>query len=102
MGHYGEDIDEDKVTQASPRVFETLACGGFQIVDSKKDVVALFNSGEHLVCFKKICEVKGLVKEYLGNHQKRMEIANKGRNEVIAKHTWVHRIEEMLKAIGKS
>ncbi len=101
MGHYGTDIDEDKITQASPRVFETLACGSFQIVDSKKDVVALFNSGEHLVCFKKICEVKKLVKEYLDNPQKCKKIANKGRNEVLAKHTWVHRIEEMLKAIGK-
>ncbi|MBS1259303.1 MAG: hypothetical protein MAG551_02372 [Candidatus Scalindua arabica] len=100
MGHYGTDIDEDKVTQASPRVFETLACGSFQIVDAKKDVVTLFNSGEHLVCFKKVLEVKGLVKEYLGNQQKRKEIANSGRNEVLAKHTWVHRIEEMLAAVG--
>ena len=101
MGHYGLDIDEDKVTQASPRVFETLACGSFQIVDSKKDIVSLFNSGEHLVCFNKICEVKGLVKEYLDNHQRRKEISNKGRNEVLAKHTWAHRIEEILKVIGK-
>ena len=101
MGRYSTDVDEVKITQASPRVFETLSCGSFQIVDSKKDVVSLFNSGEHLVCFKKICEVKDLVKEYLGNHQKREEIANNGRKEVLAKHTWVHRIEEILKAIGK-
>ncbi len=102
MGHYGLDIDEDKITQASPRVFETMACGCFQMVDSKKDIVTLFNSGEHLVCFKKICEAKELVKEYLGNHQKRKEIASRGHNEVITKHTWAHRIEEMLKAIEKS
>lgn len=101
MGHYGLNIEADKITQASPRVFETMSCGSFQMVDAKKDITALFNSGEHLVCFNKICEAKELIKEYLGNHQKRKEIAIKGRNEVLAKHTWAHRIEEMLKAIGK-
>ena len=102
MGHYGEDIDEDKVYQASPRVFETLGCGSFQMVDAKKDVVTLFKSGEHLVCFKKIGEAKELAKYYLGHPQERKEIAQKGRSEVLAKHTYVHRIEELLKAIGKS
>mgnify|MGYP001211412947 FL=1 len=101
MGHYGEDIDENKVYQASPRVFETLGCGSFQMVDAKKDVVTLFKSGEHLVCFKKIGEVKELVKYYLDHPQEREEIAQKGRSEVLAKHTYAHRIEELLKAIGK-
>jgi spore maturation protein CgeB len=101
MGSYGGEADEDKIYQASPRVFETLCCGSFQIVDEKRDVVALFNPGEHLVCFKEIHEVKELVKYYLNHPQERKEIANKGHNEVLAKHTWAHRIEEMLKAIGK-
>ncbi|ODS31692.1 MAG: glycosyltransferase [Candidatus Scalindua rubra] len=101
MGHYGEDIDEDKVYQASPRVFETLACGSFQIVDAKKDVVTLFKSGEHLVCFKEIGEVKELVRYYLNHHQERNEIAQKGYNEALEKHTYVHRVKDLLIAIGK-
>jgi spore maturation protein CgeB len=102
MGHYGEDIDENKVYQASPRVFETLGCGSFQMVDGKRDVLALFESGEHLVCFKEISEVKELVKYYLDHPQEREEIAQKGHSEVLAKHTYVHRIEELLKAIGEA
>jgi Uncharacterized protein conserved in bacteria len=101
MGHYGEDIDENRVYQASPRVFETLACDSFQIVDAKRDVLALFKSGEHLVCFKKIHEAKELVKYYLNHPQERKEIAQKGYREVLEKHTYVHRIKELLKAIGK-
>lgn len=101
MGHYGEDIDEDKIYQASPRVFETLGCGSFQLVDGKKDVLTLFKSGEHLVCFKKIGEAGKLVEYYLHHPRQRNEIAQKGREEVLAKHTYVHRIEELLKAIGK-
>ena len=102
MGYYGENIKEEKVYQASPRVFETLACGSFQIVDAKRDVSALFKSGEHLVCFKKINEVKELVKYYLNHPQERREIAQKGLREVLKKHTYVHRIEEMLAAVGRS
>jgi spore maturation protein CgeB len=72
------------------------------MVDAKKDVVTLFKSGEHLVCFKEIGEVKELVKYYLDHPQERKEIAQKGRSEVLGKHTYVHRIEELLKAIEKS
>ena len=101
MGSYGREADEDKIYQASPRVFETLGCGSFQIVDGKRDVSTLFNSGEHLVCFKKIGEARKLVEYYLHHPQERKEIAQKGHNEILAKHTYVHRIEELLKAIGK-
>lgn len=102
MGHYGENIAEDRVYQASPRVFETLACGSFQMVDAKRDVVTLFKSGEHLVCFKETGEVKDLVRYYLKHPQERKKIARQGYNEVLEKHTYVHRIKELLKAIGKS
>lgn len=101
MGHYGENIDEDKVYQASPRVFETLACGRFQIVDAKRDVLTLFKSGKHLVCFKKMREVKELVKYYLNHPQERKKIARNGHREVLEKHTYAHRIKELLQAIGK-
>lgn len=101
MGNYGENIKEENVYQASPRVFETLACGSFQVVDAKKDVLALFQSGEHLVCFNKIHEVKDLVKYYLNHPQERSKIAQKGHREVLEKHTYVHRIKELLKAVGK-
>ncbi len=101
MGNYGENIKEEKVYQASPRVFETLGCGSFQIVDGKRDVLSLLKSGEHLVCFKKIHEVKEMVKYYLNHPQERQKIAQKGHREVLDKHTYVHRIKELLKAIGK-
>ncbi len=45
-------------------------------------------------------EVKELVKYYLNHPLERKEIAQKGHNEALAKHTYVHRIEELLKAIG--
>jgi spore maturation protein CgeB len=102
MGHYGQEIGEDNVTQASPRVFETLGCGSFQIVDAKKDVIALFKQGKHLDCFKKIGEVKELVKYYLSHPQERKEIAQKGHSEVLRNHTYTHRIKELLRAIDKS
>jgi spore maturation protein CgeB len=101
MGSYGGEAAEDKIYQASPRVFETMGCRSFQIVDAKKDVLTLFKPGEHLVCFNKIHGAKDLVKYYLNHHQERREIAQKGHREVLEKHTYVHRIKELLKTIGK-
>lgn len=50
---------------------------------------------------RKIGEVKELIKYYLNHPQERKEIAQKGHSEVLEKHTYAHRINELLKAIGK-
>jgi len=82
--------------QASPRIFEALACGGFVISDDQKDVFSLFKEGEHLARFIDSDDLIEKIAYYLDNRTKRREIALRGMKEVLDKHTYVHRIETLL------
>lgn len=86
--------------QAGPRLFEALACGAFVICDGQKDARALFKDGEHLVFFDSTVELKEKIKYYLNRPVERQRIAASGRSEVLAKHTYRHRVEELLARIS--
>jgi spore maturation protein CgeB len=97
--HYQNPEKRFPVYQASPRVFEAMACGAFVIVDNQKDVFLLFKDGVHLVRFDEPDYLVSKVSYYLDHTEERKKIADRGREEVIKNHTYVHRIEKLLSLI---
>lgn len=85
--------------QASPRVFEIMACGGFQVVDNQPDVLRLFTDKEQLVVFNDNAQLKKIVRYYLSHDDERFEIAKRGYESVIKWHTYKQRINEMVDII---
>ncbi len=85
--------------QASPRIYEVLACQGFLLVDDQKDVKQLFDDGKHLVIFNNAKDLIEKIVHYLHHPEQRQKIAQQGHEEVIRKHTYLHRIREMLSVI---
>ena len=69
-------------------------------MDEKADVLALFKNGQHLDSYKDPDEAVKQTDFYLRNSEKRNAIAEAGRKEVLKKHTYRHRIEEMLSIIN--
>ncbi len=94
--HYQDPQGRVLVHQASPRVFEALACGAFVISDDQKDVFSIFNDGEHLVRFKTSEDLIKKIKYYFAHPLERRKIAEKGRRTVLEKHTYEHRIQSLL------
>jgi len=85
--------------QASPKVYEALACKRFVLVDRQKDVFSLFNDKEHLVSFENTRDLIEKITYYLKNKKEREKIASEGYKEVLKKHTYVHRIKNLLSVI---
>jgi spore maturation protein CgeB len=94
--HYHDPSGRYPVYQASPRVFEAMACGAFVLCDRQRDVLALFRDGEHLACFSDGDDLAVKVRYYLEHPGERQAIARKGREEVLANHTYVHRLHELI------
>ena len=94
--HYKDPEGRIPCHQASPRVYEALACGAFLIVDDQRDFMSLFKSGEELVVFEDIKDLRNKIVYYLNNRKEREKIKRKGRKIVLSKHTYRHRIQEML------
>ncbi|MFO7870636.1 MAG: glycosyltransferase [Kiritimatiellia bacterium] len=87
--------------QASPKVYEALACGAFVLADDQKDVFRLFEDGTHLVRFTNGNELKEAVDYYAHRPEERKRIAEAGRAEVLAKHTYAHRMRRLIKTLNE-
>jgi spore maturation protein CgeB len=82
--------------QASPKVYETLACGGLAVVDAQEDVFTLFEDGHHLVRFENPDDLAAKIEGCLARPERCDAIARNGREEVLAKHTYRHRVQSLL------
>ena len=85
--------------QASPRVYEILACGGFLLCDDQPDVRTLFEDGKDLVIFRDPDDLRQKVRHYLAHPEERRAIAGRGREKVLAGHTYRHRIASLLTTV---
>lgn len=97
--HFSDPNHSFPVYQSSPRVFEALACGAFTISDNQRDVFELFKEGLHLVRFHDGDDLIKQIEYYLAHPEHREFISEQGRKEVLANHTYEHRIHEMLGVI---
>jgi spore maturation protein CgeB len=98
--HYQDPENRFPVYQASPRIFEVLACRAFLICDDQKDVFSLFKDGIDLVRFLDAADLDNKIRYYLAHSEERKAIADQGREAVLARHTYQDRIKELLTKIG--
>jgi spore maturation protein CgeB len=99
--HYRDPQAGFPVHQASPRVFEAMACGAFVLTDRQKDVVTLFRDGVHLVTFDDDRDLRNKVDHFLQHPEERERIAAAGMHEVLSRHTYGHRVRELFAHIER-
>lgn len=97
--HFRAPGDRYPVYQASPRIFEALACGAFVICDAQKDVLSLFQDGRHLVVARDAGELRDKVRHYLDHPAERDRIAAQGRDVVLSRHTYGERLRELFSCL---
>ncbi len=84
------------------RVFEALACGSLLISNdlAENGQAELFQDGVHLTTYSTLDELFDRMRFYLTHDVERERIAAQGRAAVLAKHTYRHRMEIILSALG--
>jgi hypothetical protein len=82
------------------RVFEVMATGSFLLTNWIPTLGDLFEDGKHLATYKTLDEMVEKIKYYLEHEEEREKIAQEGQKEVLAKHTYSHRIETILSVIN--
>ncbi|MDQ1331505.1 MAG: spore maturation protein CgeB, partial [Thermodesulfobacteriota bacterium] len=98
--HYKDPQNRFSVYQASPRIFEALACRAFVLCDDQRDVFSLFRDGEDLVRFYDASDLMNKANHYLAHPEERDKIAERGKSSVLKNHTYIHRIKELFSTIG--
>jgi spore maturation protein CgeB len=90
--HEGVDPAGDFV---NPRTFEIASCSSFQLVDRRSLMFDLFAEDE-LETFSCMADLRGKIDHFLSNPEARVTIAEKGRRRILAEHSYLSRMEEML------
>ena len=80
------------------RYFEAMGAGAVLMTDPILDngLEELFEEGLHYLCYKDEAHLVELVKNGLDNSKKLDFIGAAARTEVLAKHTYVHRAQQIL------
>ena len=85
------------------RVFETMAAGALLITeDVGNGQDEFFEDRKHFVLYRDKAEIPKLVDYYLANDAERLAISREGQREVLAKHTYRHRMETMLTVLSEA
>lgn len=85
----------------NPRTFELAACGAFQLVD-ERSLLRDFFTEQEMVSFREFQDVPKLMTHWLGDQPARQAMARAARERVLAAHTYVHRMQDLLGQIGLS
>jgi len=85
------------------RVFEALCSGSCLVTDAGAAGLAdLFTPGTHLLTYVNHDEAIGLIRHCLVHHEERERVAQAGMTEVLAKHTYAHRVQTILETVYAS
>jgi 2-polyprenyl-3-methyl-5-hydroxy-6-metoxy-1,4-benzoquinol methylase len=81
------------------RVFEAVACGSMLMTNDLSDngLTDLFQDGVHLATYREPEDLLDKLAFYLAREAVRERIGAAGRSEAIAKHTYAHRMETILR-----
>jgi len=87
--------------QASPKLYEAMACGCFVLCDRQKDALSLFKDKHHLVFFENEVDLREKINYYLIHDKERKDIALAGQQEVLSRHTYQDRLKLMIEILFK-
>lgn len=83
-------------TALNQRVFDVPLSGGFLLTDSQGDLQELFHADE-LAQFASTAELVEKSRWFLDHPQERQRIAQAARARILAEHTYVHRLRQILR-----
>jgi GT2 family glycosyltransferase len=82
----------------SNRLYDASAAGAFVITDEIEGLDAEFDGG--IVAYRDRGHLRELVEHYLAHPDERRAMAERARNAVLARHTFVHRARTILDALA--
>jgi len=82
------------------RVFELAALGVAQVVDERSDLARWLEPGEQLATYGSSEELRAVTEALLHDPPRAEAMAAAARAEVLTRHTYMHRMSELLDQVG--
>lgn len=83
------------------RVFEAAACGSLLITNdlAENGQDLLFTPGAHLLTYQRAEDLRPLIRQFLHDENERERIAEAGMHHTQARHTYQHRMKDILDVV---
>lgn len=81
------------------RIWDIAGCGGFMITNFQAELPEYFTPGEDIEVYESADDLLDKCGYYLENPKRAKEIAQNGLENIMAHHTYTHRVEEMLRIV---
>lgn len=86
-------------TTVNQRVFDCPLCDGFLITDFKEDIEDYFEIDNSMVVYSDPEDLETKIQYYLSHEKQAKKIVEKGKETVLERHTYRHRIEKMANLV---
>ena len=93
-------IDPTNYPAANMRFFEIMVAGGLQICSPCPEMATEFQDGEHLFYYSDANDLPDLIRSLLAEQNTRRRVAEQGRELILKKHTYEHRVRQILQLLG--
>lgn len=87
-------------TTVNQRVFDCPLCDGFLITDFREDLEEYLRIDKEVAVYRDKEELKKKVSSYLNNDRARCAIVENGKEAVLDRHTYGHRISKMADIVN--
>lgn len=97
-------FNHSAVQDLNMRIFEALAMGRPLLTNRASEangLLDLFEDGKHLIAYDSDEDLVDKVRRYLDDESAREALARQGREEVLQRHTYSHRVEEILAIVRR-
>lgn len=81
------------------RIFDIMGSGGFVLTNYQAELEEIFTIGEDLEVFHDLQELLDKTAYYLTHEKERLTIAMNGYQKVRDHHTYLHRIDDMIRTV---
>ncbi|WEG15358.1 glycosyltransferase [Alkalihalophilus pseudofirmus] len=78
------------------RTFDIATAQGFQLIDNKTDVGKHFEEGKEIISFSTKEDLVRKIDHFLTHNEERKQIAKASYEKAMNKHTFTHRLKEMV------
>ena len=82
--------------QITSRTFHIPACGGFMLHERTDELLEVLTEPSEVACYESVEELAAQVERFLRDDAQRATIAARGRERIVAAHSWDHRINQIL------
>lgn len=95
--HHTAELSRTPEAYCNQRCFELGAIGVLQVVDRRVDLEQWFSINDEVLVFDDALQLRRIVEDALQDLTAVERIASAGRERVLAEHTYMHRLRELLR-----